>query len=340
MIIGITGKAGAGKSTAADVLVQHFNFVAVGLADPLKRICRDVFDFSDDQLWAESEKRNAPDKRYPRGRQLTQDRVVCAECKEEYIVPRGNSMRCPKCGYNAWKSSQYGIVTDVFLTPRFALQQFGTEWARNCYEDVWVDHAMRTAKKLMTGAYIYHQRLGLQELLVRSKIRSMADKTPTGVVIPDVRFKNEVDVIRKAGGRIWRITRSVAGLEGDAGSHVSETEQDSIEADITINGLDIDTFIQAVKDTYVQEMTRNIPPVPLPEIDHPFVDLDNLDFPDTTEDGKWDEMKTIHQQVLSCSHPGLDYLHALMEQRQKDVDVGKIEPFDVEQQDVAPFERW
>jgi hypothetical protein len=50
-------------------------------------------------------------------------------------------------------------------------------------------------------------------------------------------------------------------------------------------------------------------------------------------------MKTIHQQVLSCSHPGLDYLRTLMEQRQKDVDAGKIKPFDVEQQDVAPFKR-
>jgi hypothetical protein len=65
MIIGILGHSCSGKDTAADYLVRSFSFTKISLADPLKRICKEVYDFSDQQLWGPSECRNAPDKRYP-----------------------------------------------------------------------------------------------------------------------------------------------------------------------------------------------------------------------------------------------------------------------------------
>lgn len=65
MILGILGPAASGKDTMADYLVARYGFVKVGLADPLKRICREVYNFTDEQLWGPSEKRNAPDTRYP-----------------------------------------------------------------------------------------------------------------------------------------------------------------------------------------------------------------------------------------------------------------------------------
>ena len=67
MIIGITGRAGSGKSTVADILVRKHGYVSLAFADPLKRICREVFDFTDEQLWGPSSARNKPDLRYPRG---------------------------------------------------------------------------------------------------------------------------------------------------------------------------------------------------------------------------------------------------------------------------------
>ena len=45
-IIGVCGQAGAGKDTIADFLVKDHKFVKLSFADPLKRICHDVFDFS------------------------------------------------------------------------------------------------------------------------------------------------------------------------------------------------------------------------------------------------------------------------------------------------------
>ncbi len=179
MIIGITGKAGAGKDTVADLLVREHGFVKVALADPMKRFCKEVLGFTTEQLWGPSEMRNAPDTRLP--------------------WPGG---------FNS------------HLTPRFALQQLGTEWGRACYEDVWIDYAVRVAQKLsVEGGYTYSAKLGLEHAW-----RPGDENWFSPVVIPDVRFRNEFEAIRKAGGYVLKITRPGAGLDGAAGAHVSETE--------------------------------------------------------------------------------------------------------------------
>lgn len=333
MIIGITGKAGAGKDTAADVLVERFNFVKVALADPLKRICKDVFDFSDEQLWGPSQMRNEEDKRYPRENAgVRMARNIAADlATDDTPVPPA---------VREW--SQKDIRE--YLTPRYALQQLGTEWGRDCYDNIWVDYAMRTAKKLMTGAYIYHQKYGLQEFdIITPAIRKKFElgtgmvMAAGGVVIPDVRFKNEADAIRQAGGKIWRIIRPGAGLEGDAGKHASEVEQDGIEADLAIhNGLDIKTLIQMVHDAYGQ-MTRDTLPAP------PGDDIEAIFRLEEDVDSELQLTPSFTQadgSVVLPNQPAcLDRLSTLLEQRQKDVDAGKIRPYEQTQQDVAPFKR-
>lgn len=190
MLLGICGQAGSGKDTVADHLCLQHQFVKVGFADPLKRICKDVFNFSDEQLWGPSEKRNAEDRRYPRP-----------------SLPGPGGM---------------GLLYDTgYLTPRHALQTLGTEWGRHCYADVWVDYAIRIHAKLQEGGWQYRPMNGLK----------MAANPPdfrANVVISDVRFRNEVEGIKKAGGYIFRIIRP--GAEGNVGvsGHASEMEQKSI----------------------------------------------------------------------------------------------------------------
>jgi hypothetical protein len=74
MIVGICGNAGSGKDTAADILIARHGFVRVAFADPMKRFVRDLYGWSDEQLWGPSEFRNAPDpndRRRSNGEPLT-----------------------------------------------------------------------------------------------------------------------------------------------------------------------------------------------------------------------------------------------------------------------------
>ncbi len=65
-IISLTGNMGVGKDTMADYMVDQYGFVKVSMADPFKRIAKEVYEFSDEQLWGPSSARNQEDKRYPR----------------------------------------------------------------------------------------------------------------------------------------------------------------------------------------------------------------------------------------------------------------------------------
>jgi hypothetical protein len=65
------------------------------------------------------------------------------------------------------------------ITPRIVLQEFGTDCMRNGYYDgVWV-----------------------------SLLKQQILDNPGDYVIPDVRFRNEQDMIRELSGQIWRVQR-------------------------------------------------------------------------------------------------------------------------------------
>lgn len=63
-LIGLFGELSSGKDTAAEVLISDLDYVKIGLADPMKRACRDFFGWSDEQLFGPSDLRNIVDHRY------------------------------------------------------------------------------------------------------------------------------------------------------------------------------------------------------------------------------------------------------------------------------------
>jgi hypothetical protein len=188
-IIGLLGQARSGKDTTAEYLAKNYNFVRIGLADPMKRFCAEVFQFSDEQLYGD--KRDDTDPRYSRG--VTTLRIGGATEKIEQ-----------------------------FLSPRYALQTLGTEWGRHCYNNIWIDYGIQVAKRLMDGRHEYTVREGL------TTISSYEDALYAGVVFSDLRFINEYNAVKKAGGLMLRIKRP--GFEGSVGaaSHASELEQKSL----------------------------------------------------------------------------------------------------------------
>lgn len=69
------------------------------------------------------------------------------------------------------------------ITPRHALQTLGTEWGRALHPDLWVRYAMRRAHGIIDRG------------------------EAAGVVLTDLRFPNEVDCVRAAGGVVVRVKR-------------------------------------------------------------------------------------------------------------------------------------
>lgn len=51
MLIGICGKASAGKDTVADYLVKKYSYKKIALADPIKRMVKDVFVLDDHTVY-------------------------------------------------------------------------------------------------------------------------------------------------------------------------------------------------------------------------------------------------------------------------------------------------
>ncbi len=85
-----------------------------------------------------------------------------------------------------------------FLCPREALELFGTEAGRRCYERTWLDMAMTDAKRVTAtgGAWVF----------------------------TDARYANEMEACRAKGAAIVRLTRQ--GVT--ASEHQSEREQAAI----------------------------------------------------------------------------------------------------------------
>lgn len=205
MIIGFSGLAGVGKDTCADFLGQNNNFIKLALADPIKRAAKEWWGFTPEQLWGPSEERNTPDERYLLWEKGALGSTLGGWSDDGKRIDEPN----PK--------------EDQYLTPRYALQKIGTEVARAIDSDVWVRYTMRVAEALLQGTEVpggtvwpgYSRECGLSRLLRSSP-------SCEGVAISDCRFRNELEAIKRRG-KIVRILRPGAGLQGEAGSHASET---------------------------------------------------------------------------------------------------------------------
>lgn len=205
------GSAGAGKDEAARQLVQAHNYVPVAFADPLKRILKDVFDFTDDQLWGPSENRNKEDPRYPR---TTYDGMPIVHSAED---------PSPYC-----------------LTVRHALQTLGDGWGRNeCYLNVWAEYAIRVTNKMATGKFGYDQKLGLYPLSENYRSSDpdfhcsgtkgspiIIGEPRTNVVITDLRYQNEAEAVRKSGGKLVRVKRKIKKIKKIKVSPTHKSEND------------------------------------------------------------------------------------------------------------------
>lgn len=93
-------------------------------------------------------------------------------------------------------------------SPRKLLQSLGTEWGRDqVARNLWVRHMARRVQPILNGG--------------------------GDVVITDVRFLDEAELIHRFGGQIWRVIRK-EGQKTKHADHTSEQESKRIIADVDI----------------------------------------------------------------------------------------------------------
>jgi hypothetical protein len=114
-------------------------------------------------------------------------------------------------------------------SPRQLLQSLGTEWGRkHVSDDVWVRLTMRTASQ-----------------------------SPL-VAIPDVRFDNEAEAVREAGGQVWSVVRpGVSCLSATTSRHSSERGISPDLVDVVIvNGGDVQQLCGRVDEAIRMTTSR------------------------------------------------------------------------------------
>ena len=97
------------------------------------------------------------------------------------------------------------VIDWLGKSPRQLMQSLGTEWGRQMIKPtLWTD-------------------------LMEQRIRRSIQAGDTDIVITDVRFHTEVELILRLGGAIWRVHRPEADTTAHA-DHLSETEAADIHA--------------------------------------------------------------------------------------------------------------
>lgn len=141
MIVGVSGFIGSGKDTLADYLITFKGFRRMSFAEPLKDAISAIFGWD---------------------RELLEGRTAHSREWREQV--------------DTWWAKRLDLP---HLTPRFVLQQWGTEVGRRAFhDDIWIAS-------------------------VENKLRNIKDN----IVLSDARFPNELKAVKSAGGITIRVNR-------------------------------------------------------------------------------------------------------------------------------------
>lgn len=216
-IIVVAGKAGSGKDTVGAFIKENYNAVSMALADPMKRLARDLFGFTNNQLWGPSECRNV----------LVEEKDLVIPCGYSYtniaipfLEEMGLEERDNDLLFRWFAKMTAQARSEGSISPRIVLQTMGTEWGRTVSPTIWADYAFKNARRVLGGAAGYMKEMGVVEDPL-----TWAEY----VVITDGRFRNEIVGVSYLNGVALHVTgRDKDGPNVGIAGHKSEKELDGI----------------------------------------------------------------------------------------------------------------
>lgn len=199
MIVGVAGFIGSGKDTIADYLITFKGFKRMSYAGPLKDAVASIFGWD---------------------RELLEGTTKYSREWRDTVDP--------------WWSERLQLPN---LTPRWVLQQWGTEVGRRAFhDDIWIAS-------------------------IENQLRTVKDD----IVISDCRFPNELKSIKRAGGVTIRVSRGPNPEWYDAAVQYSMGNKHALEllkkyqvhaSEYSSVGLPYDHHIK--NDSTIDELHRKI----------------------------------------------------------------------------------
>ena len=170
-MIGLVGKKGSGKDTMADFLVSDYGYRKLAMADPLKKACKILFDFSDAQLSDHQEKERVDERWGISPRQAFQtmgtdlirkhifddfwlrraDMEVGHYLEENMVV---SDIRFPNEAQ--WVKNHGGILIRIH-SPCLIVPEEDTHSSEVLMEDIIVDHELLNDKS--SGIHAFHTEI-------------------------------------------------------------------------------------------------------------------------------------------------------------------------------------
>jgi hypothetical protein len=168
-LIGLAGPAGVGKDTIADYLVERYNFTKFSFSDALYEEVATAFGMDKAALYERGTKeQETPALQYWTCRDKTFQNLMFHLLGDEDVT----------------------YPMDKWLSPRWVLQRWGTDYRRKQDSEYWIKKSM---------------------LFVEAYLRNMTENPDVqrgGLVNCSVRFENERAFVKQFNGEVWHVRRA------------------------------------------------------------------------------------------------------------------------------------
>jgi len=190
-LLGFTGTAGSGKDTCAELL-RPMGFKSIAFADALRREVAEAYRI-DGRMLTDRDTKEWPI-----------DTLALGRCADFAFVRAVSGAFSNDLGTEE-EAQAYSDFLSAPRSPRWVMQQWGTEYRRTQDATYWLDIVTR---------WVGTQRRA-----------AMAEGRPALLCITDVRFENEARMVRALGGQVLRVHRpDLAPLAAGTAEHASEAE--------------------------------------------------------------------------------------------------------------------